>query len=126
MGRSTMDRVLLFAAFAAAILVAGLGALVLRQGSLLGGSSAQVAIVNSSFSPANLTVTAGTTVRWTNMDFVDHTVTFVGQGMGSTAGMGSGTMGHMAGFSYTFMRPGTYQYHCTPHPYMTGTVTVTS
>jgi len=25
---------------------------------------------------------------------------------------------------YTFIRPGTYPYHCDPHPYMTGVVVV--
>ena len=27
-------------------------------------------------------------------------------------------------FSYTFDEPGTFSYHCTPHPDMTGSVTV--
>jgi plastocyanin len=28
-------------------------------------------------------------------------------------------------FSFTFMQPGTYTYHCTVHPYMKGTIVVT-
>ena len=41
------------------------------------------------------------------------------------AGIESPLLGHMGSFSYTFPEAGTYVYHCDPHPYMTGSVTVT-
>ncbi len=81
-------------------------------------STNMVAISNYSFQPQNLTVKVGTTVTWVNMDNVGHTVT------SDTGQFTSTTLGHMQSFSYTFKTAGTYTYHCTPHPYMTATITV--
>ncbi len=78
-----------------------------------------VAIKNYAFSPADLDVKAGTTVTWTNLDSVAHTVT------GDNGGPASGTISPQGIYSYTFSTPGSYSYHCAPHPYMTGSVTVT-
>lgn len=111
-----------FALIAVVVLALGLGVLAYRW-QVAPNSGAQVAIVGSAFSPAEVTVKAGTTVRWVNMDGVDHTVNFGGQ-YNDMEAMGSGMMGHMDFYSYTFREPGTYPYHCDPHPYMTGTVTV--
>ncbi len=80
----------------------------------------QVQIVNYAYTPANIQVKAGTTVTWTNQDTVPHSVTFK-NGMKD-----SGVLRNGQSFSYTFTTPGTYQYYCTVHPYMTGVVTVTS
>ncbi len=77
-----------------------------------------VAIVNYSFGPHTLHVKVGTIVTWTNMDNIAHTVT-------SDMGLfNSGLLNHMQSFSYTFKSAGTYTYHCTPHPSMTGTIVV--
>lgn len=119
-----MERKLaLFALFAVGVFVAGMVALAYRASTPV-GISVQVAIVNYSFSPNNLTVKAGTTVRWMNMDFVEHTVSFGTHD--SPTGVESPLLGHMGSFSYAFMEPGTYEYHCDPHPYMAGSVIVNS
>jgi plastocyanin len=77
-----------------------------------------VSMVNMSFSPANLTVTAGTTVTWTNNDAMNHTVT-------SNSGLfDSGNIAAGAKFSKQFSTAGSYPYHCTIHAGMTGTITV--
>jgi amicyanin len=120
-----MDRKLaIFAVVAGVVLAVGVGALAWRASNP--GNVASVSIVNYGFSPSSLTVKAGTTVVWTNMDRVDHTVNF---GEHGEAGMGSemdsGMMGHMASHSYMFTEPGTYEYHCDPHPYMTAMIVVT-
>ncbi|HKZ89094.1 MAG TPA: plastocyanin/azurin family copper-binding protein [Thermoplasmata archaeon] len=119
-----MNRLAVFGAVAIAVLAIGIGALFLRSLSP-SGSVAGVTISNYAFHPSTVTIRAGTTLQWTNMDTVAHTVT-----MGSHDDMmdsvDSGPMGHMATFSYKFMEPGTYAYHCDPHPYMTGTVVVTA
>ena len=81
-------------------------------------SSNKVSIANMAFSPASITVTAGTMVTWTNNDNMTHTV---------TADDGSYDSGNIVtgnGFSKTFTVAGTYAYHCTIHPSMTGTVIV--
>jgi plastocyanin len=72
------------------------------------------------YSPANFTVKAGTTVTWVNRDSTPHTVT-------STNGaFDSGNMDGGAVYKFTFTSPGTYQYTCTYHAWMKGTITVTS
>jgi len=115
-------KLILFAVLAVSVFVAGVGALAYR--SLTVPPVVQVSIVDYRFQPANLTLEAGTTVRWVNMDFVGHTVSF---GMhGNETGVESSLMGHMGTFSYTFDQTGTYSYHCDPHPYMTGEVMVVS
>jgi plastocyanin len=58
------------------------------------------------------------------MDHVAHTVTFGSHD--DEHGMDSGLMGPMASFEVAFLEPGSYDYHCDPHPYMTGTVVVTT
>lgn len=117
-----MERKLaVFALFAVGVFVAGMVALAYR-GSTPGGTFVQVAIMNYSFSPSSLAVKAGTTVRWVNMDFVEHTVSFGTHD--NPTGVESPLLGHMGSFGYTFTEPGTYEYHCDPHPYMTGSVIV--
>jgi plastocyanin len=82
-------------------------------------SNATVQISLASYQPSSLTVPAGTTVTWINRDVVRHTVT-------SDEGLfDSGRLGSGESFSYTFKDPGTFNYHCTIHTFMHGTVIVT-
>jgi plastocyanin len=81
-------------------------------------SGNQVTIENFSFGPATLTVSAGATVTWTNSDSVTHTVT------AADARFDSSNLRPGDQFSYTFSAPGTYSYHCSIHPFMTGQVVV--
>jgi plastocyanin len=77
-----------------------------------------VFIQGMAFSPSTITVTAGTTVTWTNKDAVTHDVTSV-PALFVSSGLGQG-----ATYSFTFANPGTYSYKCSIHPSMTGTVNV--
>lgn len=77
-----------------------------------------VSIVNMSFSPASLTVTAGTTVTWTNNDGMTHTVT------ADDASFDSGNITMGSKYSRLYSTAGTYTYHCTIHPTMKGTIVV--
>jgi plastocyanin len=74
-------------------------------------------MVDNAFSPRSKTITAGTTLVWSNAGALPHTVT--------GSGFNSGIM--MPGTTYrrTFNSPGTYSYLCTLHSGMTGTVIVT-
>lgn len=81
----------------------------------------KVSIANFAFSPANITVKKGTTVTWTNQDSIAHTVT---ETDGKT-GPNSGDLAKGKSYSFTFDTVGTFKYHCTVHPDMVGTVTVT-
>jgi amicyanin len=82
----------------------------------------KIDIANYAFSPANATVKVGTTVTWTNKDAVGHTVT---SDDGSDGGLDSKLLNQGDTYSMTFSKAGTFTYHCTAHPYMKGTVTVT-
>jgi plastocyanin len=107
-------------------------------------SAVPVAILNGAgggannapgYSPDSISVVIGVnnTVTWTNDDSVDHTVTSVSVPAGATA-FDSGLLSPGAGmpwqtpkgenFTQTFSVPGTYQYHCMQHAWMTGTVVV--
>ena len=87
-------------------------------------SRAYIVMARNSFYPASMTVKAGTTVTWVNMDLVAHTVTS-GSEEAPTNLFDSHELGHMGSFSYTFDTPGTYSYYCDIHPAMVGSVTVT-
>ncbi len=78
-----------------------------------------VTISNFSFSPADITVSAGTTVTWTNKDAIPHEVNSSGASL-----FDSGLMQQNTTFSFTFSGVGIIPYNCAIHPYMKGTVTV--
>ncbi|MGV9299999.1 cupredoxin domain-containing protein [Amycolatopsis sp. NPDC003676] len=80
-----------------------------------------VAIKDFAFAPAATTVKKGTTVTWTNQDQDAHTVTSQGSG----GPLRSPTLQTGQSYQYTFSTPGTFEYLCTIHPFMTATVTVT-
>lgn len=80
----------------------------------------EVEIEDLAFRPENITVKKGTTVTWTNKDDVAHTVT-----ADSGNGPKSELLANGESYSFTFSEVGEFSYHCTPHPQMTGKVTVT-
>jgi plastocyanin len=80
----------------------------------------QVAIDNFAFSPATLTVPAGTKVTWVNRDDVPHTATSTSK----PRAFDSGTLDTDDKFSFEFKTPGTYEYFCAVHPKMTAKIIV--
>ncbi len=78
----------------------------------------QIAIQGFKFTPATVTVPAGTTVTWVNRDEDVHTV------VSTTQAFRSGGLETDEAYSYKFTKPGVYQYFCTLHPLMTGKVIV--
>lgn len=86
----------------------------------LGTPSQQVAAnAQLKFSPASISVSKGQVIQWTNTSNVPHNVTFDSQ-----PSLSSGTLQQSATWQVEFTAPGTYQYHCTFHPGMTGQITV--
>jgi len=85
-----------------------------------GPGANEVWIQGMAFTPASITVDAGTTVKWTNKDAIGHTVT------SNDGTFDSGTIAPNGTFSYTFANAGTFAYHCKIHPYMTASVLVKS
>jgi len=75
-------------------------------------------LTTTAYSPNPITVAVGGTVTWLNNDSVTHTSTANG------GAWNSGNMAPGASYSTTFPSAGTFQYHCTIHPGMVGTITV--
>ena len=108
--------------FVVALVALGIATISLSLGLGLRGANAQdtaVSIVDFAFQPASLSVTAGSTVTWTNSGAAPHTVT------SDSGAFNSGTLQPGASFSHTFTTAGTFSYFCEIHPNMTGTITVT-
>ena len=99
--------------FAAAILAAGSVGVAMADVAAI-----KISAKNFMFSPTSITVKAGSTVTWTNLDDEPHTVF-------SDAGLfRSSALDTKDSFSYKFDKPGTYHYLCTIHPRMMGTIVV--
>jgi len=75
-------------------------------------------ISNYSFSPANIVVSPGTKVIWTNQDGDQHTVTV------TTLKWTSAALDTGDTYSQVFKSAGSFNYFCKIHPFMHGTVTV--
>jgi plastocyanin len=84
-----------------------------------GGGGAEVSEEGIAFNPAEVTVAVGDTVTWTNNDSVPHDVTADSFSSGDPGGMAPGDT-----FEETFDEAGTFDYVCTVHPGMEGTVIV--
>ncbi len=95
------------------------------SGSGSNGSTTGVTVGDNFYSPANITVTSGSTVTWTWTGANQHTVT-----SGTPGGTGVGTLFNSpiqttGTFVFTFTQTGTYPYFCLIHgAAMTGSVTV--
>lgn len=82
------------------------------------GSTVTVSMLDYRFEARDLTVFAGTTVVWKNDGLAPHTAT------SDSALWDSGTVSSGQSYPRNFNTPGTYPYHCSFHPSMTGTITV--
>jgi plastocyanin len=107
--------------FAGAAVVAGLlgCATGITLGTAFAGAdNATVKIDNFSFTPQRVTVKTGTTVTWANQDDIPHTVA------STTRAFKSKALDTDDEFRFMFMTPGSYDYFCSLHPHMTGTIVV--
>ena len=77
-----------------------------------------VMIDNFTFSPKELTVAVGTTVKWVNHDDIPHTVVNADKLFRSKA------LDTDDSYSFTFTSAGTFDYFCGLHPHMVGKVIV--
>ena len=77
-----------------------------------------ITIDNFTFTPPELTVAVGTTVKWVNHDDIPHSVVNKDKAFRSKA------LDTDDSFSYTFASAGTFDYFCGLHPHMVGKVIV--
>jgi plastocyanin len=78
----------------------------------------EIVIKNFMFSPMALTVKAGTTVTWKNMDGEPHSIV-------NDAGIfHSAALDENDTYQFKFDKPGVYKVLCGIHPYMKATITV--
>jgi plastocyanin len=110
-----MRRLLPVLAATAIVAALGLGALAAPPTP---AAAQSVSIVDFAFQQQTLTIAPGDTVTWTNNGAQDHTAT-------SDAGVwDSDTITPTTTFAFTFTQTGSFPYHCTIHPGMTGTIVV--
>lgn len=77
-----------------------------------------IGIKDFKFTPDTITIPVGTKVIWTNQDTIAHTVT-------SDNGVFKSDLLNLdKSFEYTFNQPGTFSYHCDPHPFMIAKIVV--
>jgi plastocyanin len=100
-------------AFLLAVTLAAVPALPVRAADM------EVNIDNFAFTPNELTVKAGTAIVFRNRDDIPHTV------VGTRGEFHSKALDTDESFSFTFAKPGTYEYFCGLHPQMQGKIVVT-
>jgi plastocyanin len=98
--------------------MAGMGSTGAAASSGATTSGDAVTVKNFSFAPMSLTVPVGSTVTWTFDDSAKHTVTAKDKSF-SSPDLSSGQT-----YKHIFTTAGTYQYICSIHQYMTGTIVV--
>jgi plastocyanin len=75
-------------------------------------------IFDYKYHPADVSVPRGAEVTWVNDDKAPHTATE------RNSDWDTGVLGEGEGVLIRFSRPGTYEYYCTIHPYMSAKITV--
>jgi plastocyanin len=80
---------------------------------------ATISVVNFQFNPGSITVSVGESVTWTNNSAGRHTTT-------AKSGEWNTQLGAGESFTQIFETAGTFDFFCSIHPSMTGTVTVSS
>src|SRR5258708_4847331 len=82
------------------------------------GATTDVSIHNFAFDPPSVSINTGDIVRWTENDGAFHSTT------SDDALWDSGSLPFHGQFPFQFNTAGEYPYHCTPHPFMTASVSV--
>ncbi|RMW34515.1 MAG: hypothetical protein EA437_04420 [Candidatus Nitrosomarinus sp.] len=79
---------------------------------------------NACYLPQDITINAGDTVTWDNVDNAAHTITGGSPANGPSGVFDSSLLMAQGVFSHTFDDAGYYDYFCMVHPWMIGSVTV--
>ncbi len=100
--------------------IVSLSVVLMASGPVWAGQTIEVVVQDYRFQPAELTIKAGGTVTWVNKEKrTSHSVV-----LPAAQGGESERFFPDESWTYRFEKPGTYPYHCGPHPEMVGTITV--
>src|SRR5256885_2996986 len=116
-GKKTMMSIRIGMMCAAILLMATIGC---GKGSspTAPGTTVNATITNGGFTPNPISISVGSAVMWTNMDSAAHSV------VSDSGAFNSGAIAPNGQFSYVFPSAGTFTYHDSSNPSMSGTVTV--
>jgi len=81
-------------------------------------SKNSVAIQGYAYSPSTLTIQKGANVTWKNEDSVQHDV------VSDSSAFSSPLLNRGETYTHQFNSAGSFSYHCSPHPFMKGTIIV--
>ena len=84
-----------------------------------GAGQNKIEIKDFAFNPQTITVKSGDKITWINRDEEPHTIVSVGKKFPKSSALDTDQE-----FSITVSAPGTYEYFCSVHPKMTGTIVV--
>lgn len=101
-----------------AMLLGPLVGALLAFGAVAAQDANVVMIDNFTFSPKELTIAVGTTVKFVNHDDIPHTVVEKNLSFRSKA------LDTDDAYSYTFATAGSFDYFCSLHPHMVGKIIV--
>jgi plastocyanin len=119
LGRRAAARFAISCAVIVAMLIGPIVGAMLAAASVAAQDAASVITIdNFTFTPPELTVAAGTTVKWVNHDDIPHLVVNKDKVFRSKA------LDTDDSFSFTFVSGGTFDYFCGLHPHMVGKVIV--
>ena len=111
-----LSRRSLIAVCGAVLLAAASGAVAQQVAT----GAAEIDIKNFAFVPATLTVAPGTAVTWVNQDEEPHNIVDLAKPhVFRSQGIDGGEK-----YTFVFDKPGTYEYVCSVHPHMHGTIVV--
>jgi plastocyanin len=117
--RSAADRFAISRALIVAMLLGPIVGAMLALGSAAAQDATNVITIdNFTFSPKELTVAVGTTVKWVNHDDIPHLV------VEKKTTFRSKALDTDDSYSYTFTSAATFDYFCGLHPQMVGQVIV--
>ena len=84
-----------------------------------GSKQNRIEIKDFAFNPQTITVKSGEKMTWINRDEEPHTIVSVGKQFKKSTALDTDQE-----FTITAGAPGTYDYFCSVHPKMTGTIVV--
>jgi plastocyanin len=101
-----------------AVFTLSLAVLSMTSAATAANKAVKISIADFQFTPAEITIATGESVTWINNDGAPHGLEF------SDGSSGNDLLLPGASYSRRFDKPGTYEYNCSVHPYMTGRVIV--